>query len=402
MWRTDILTPPNEAGRSNGIDLLRGAFSLYVLLFAHVALWSSFAQGPDAVPDWLLATCRWLIRAFQSHGELNPAVLAFIVLSGFCIHRNGLRSAAGMKSFAIRRAFRILPVFWLASALGIVLFYASSAISPEKAAALTGTTSISTVCLVAKLTAVASLLPAAHPCDFLGNAPLLTVMVEIGLYAFYGFVFIKGGERLVRLACVASVIVGLIVAILSARLPNLYNWWQNSSLLAFIPYWWIGAAICVPKVRTAVLQYSGFLLTAWLVLTASTLWLDPTAMSAELRKLVLAVLVAWLILRLDTAVIPDNPFSLIGRAGYSIYALHAPIAVYFALTGAPWWLNAAICTCCGLVSFYIFENPIDRIGRKMAKLSDLEKRILESQDTHRVPLKLDGDKVVAVKPAPRS
>jgi len=367
MRQIGLLTPPNEVGRSNGIDLLRGAFALYVLIFAHVSSWSVLAQGPDAVPAWFIAVCRRLVWLFQSRGELNPAVLAFIVLSGFCIHRNGLRSAEGLRSFAVRRVFRILPVFWLASAVGILMFYISSSVSPEKAMMLTGTTSISAVCVAAKLTAVASIVPFFHPCDFAGNAPLLTVMVEIGLYAFYGLVFLRGGETLAVRACAVSVAIGIIVAALSSRLPSIYNWWQNSSLLAFLPYWWIGAAVCVPRFRDAILRYPIYLLGAWIALTVSTLFLDPTAISSEIRKLVLAALIAWLILKLDTVKLPENPLTLIGRAGYSIYALHAPIVVYLCLTGVPWWINAAIATGCGVLSFYAFENPIDRIGRHLAK-----------------------------------
>lgn len=271
-----------------------------------------------------------------------------------------------MKPFAIRRAFRILPVFWMACGLGILMLDLSSAISPEKASALTSTDSISLVCVVAKMSAVASLLPLFHPCDFLGNAPLLTVMVEIGLYAFYGFVFFKGGERLVLLACAVSFIIGAAIAIISTRLPNLYNWWQNSSLLAFLPYWWIGAAICVPRVKSFVLRYPIHIISIWLALTAATLFIDPTALISEIRKIVLAMIIGWLILKIDTAEIRDNQIALIGRAGYSVYALHAPISIYLCISGAPWWLNIALTTGCGIVSYYVFERPIDKLGRHLS------------------------------------
>jgi peptidoglycan/LPS O-acetylase OafA/YrhL len=362
-----LLNPPKEVGRSYGIDFLRGVFSIYVLIFAHIAVWTVVAQGQDSVPPWLTWLSHSLILLFQSRAELNPAVLAFIVLSGFCIHRNGLRPGGALRSFAIRRAFRILPVFWLACVLGVSMFVASSYLSPEKAVKLTGTTGISSICFLAKASAIASLLPIAHPCDFLGNAPLLTVMVEIGLYAFYGIVFIKGGEKLVLSACGASLLCGVMIAAVSTKFPLLYNWWQNSSLLAFLPYWWIGAAVCVPGVRAWVLRHRLLLATVWLVLTVSTLWFDPTAISSELRKFVLATLMAWLILQLDATKMSQNPISLVGRAGYSIYAFHAPVATYLCILGSPWWLTLSSAIFFGLAAFYLFERPLDGWGQAFSR-----------------------------------
>ena len=124
ILHVELLNPPNEVGRSHGIGILRGIFSIYVLLFAHVAFWADAVQGKGSVPSWLTSISNFMVWLFQSRFELNPAVLGFIVLSGFCIHRNGLRSRIGLGSFAIRRAFRILPVFWLASIFGIVMFTA--------------------------------------------------------------------------------------------------------------------------------------------------------------------------------------------------------------------------------------------------------------------------------------
>jgi peptidoglycan/LPS O-acetylase OafA/YrhL len=367
MGQFSLLDPPKGGGRrSHGIDLLRGAFSIYVLLFAHVMFWTRAAQGPESVPSWLMSVSRLLVWMFQSRAELNPAVLGFIVLSGFCIHRNGLRSRDELLPFAVRRAFRILPVFWLASLFGVLMFTASLSLSSEEATALTGTQEISGVCLLAKLSAVASIFPAFHPCDFLGNAPLLTVMVEIGLYAFYGFVFVKGGEKLVLASCLVSVLCGVIIAVFNLRFPTLYNWWQNSSLLAFLPYWWIGAAACVPEIRKLILRYLFHMAAVWFALTISTLFFDPSAISAELRKLVLATLMAWLMLKVDAVTIPDNLLSLIGRAGYSVYALHAPVVVYLCILGVPWWLIVIAAVSCGVVSFYLFERPLDMAGRSLA------------------------------------
>jgi len=140
--KTGLLDPPTLTGRSNGIDFLRGWFSIQVLVLGHVAFWAVFAQGRAAVPSAVKGLASALVWLFQSRAELNPAVLGFIVLSGFCIHRNGLRPGSPIQPFAIRRAFRILPVFGLATFAGIALFGLSAQISPSLASALTGTTEI--------------------------------------------------------------------------------------------------------------------------------------------------------------------------------------------------------------------------------------------------------------------
>jgi peptidoglycan/LPS O-acetylase OafA/YrhL len=363
----ELLDPPTLKGRSNGIDFLRGWFSIQVLVLGHVAFWAVFAQGRAAVPSAVKGLASALVWLFQSRAELNPAVLGFIVLSGFCIHRNGLRPGSPIRPFAIRRAFRILPVFVLATFAGIALFGLSAQISPSLASALTGTTEIPAACVIAKITAVASLWPFAHPCDFAGNAPLLTVMVEIGLYAFYGAIFAFGGEIWVFGACAASVLVGLVVAALNIRHPSLYNWWQNSSLLAFLPYWWIGAAAIVPRYRLALLKHWPAMAAAWLALTLIAYFLDPTAMASELRKLVLAGLMACMIVKFDDMAMPANPLSFVGKAGYSVYAFHAPLAVYLLLMGASWWQASAGAIVFGVGAYFAFERPLNLAGRHIAR-----------------------------------
>jgi peptidoglycan/LPS O-acetylase OafA/YrhL len=364
---TLLLDPPSLRGRSNGIDLLRGWFALQVLIFAHVVNWSVYLRGKDAVAAPIKQLAAALIVVFQSRAELNPAVIGFIVLSGYCIHRNGLRTGRPLTPYFIRRGFRILPIFYLGSALGVIFYYLSTALAPAAASALTGTARISASCLLAKLTAIASILPIAHPCDYAGNAPLLTVMVEIGLYAFYALVFFIGGASVVYCACGASIIVGLAIAAMNLRHPLLYDWWQNSSLLAFLPYWWIGAAAIQPAIRRWIMAHWLLFFAAWLTLTMLSAYLDPTAITAEIRKLVFAGLITCLVVKFDRDTMPANPISFIGKAGYSIYAIHAPLAVYLVILGLPWWITCAIVVAAGLFSYFAFERPLNLTGHRFAK-----------------------------------
>src|SRR5436305_2043135 len=83
-----LTTAPQLRGRSGGIDAIRGLFALWVLL-THLIPWSVAVQGNDAVPNILRTSHDLLQQLFHPSIERHPAVLGFIVLSGYCIHRNG-------------------------------------------------------------------------------------------------------------------------------------------------------------------------------------------------------------------------------------------------------------------------------------------------------------------------
>src|SRR5262249_27075081 len=138
--------------------------------------------------------------------------------------------------------------------------------------------------------------------------------------------------------CVTSIGGGIVIASLNLRYPMLYNWWQNSSLLAFAPYWWIGAAVVVPGIRDALKTWGVALLLAFVCLTFLS-HLETTAIIAEIRKPILAALIALLIVVLDEARLGRNPLSALGRSSYSLYAIHAPLSIFLLISGFPWWLT---------------------------------------------------------------
>ncbi|KKC34670.1 acyltransferase family protein [Devosia psychrophila] len=98
-----------------GADFLRAAACLLVLMH-HL----SFRMDMGNVPDWAAGTMRFLVM-----GSFGVSV--FFVLSGFLLARPfwlALDKGAPMPSlriFALRRAARILPGFWLALILSFVL-----------------------------------------------------------------------------------------------------------------------------------------------------------------------------------------------------------------------------------------------------------------------------------------
>ena len=363
-------TPTQLASRSRGIDSLRAVFAFWVVL-AHVALWAPAVQGAAAMPALIVAVMGGLVKLFQSSGETHPAVVGFIVLSGYCIHRSGLRRRANdVRAYGVRRVFRIVPVYVLGTAVGLAGFLLSSAVAPTWAAALSGTAAVTPELVAAKLFAIAPVAPPLFAPTFEGNAPLHTVMVEMWLYALYPLLLVviarRAGERALWILLGLAWLGGVVAITLR---PELQAWWHNGSALGFLLYWWIGAKLVDDRARAVLARYWAPLVGAWAVLTfvlVSGLASGPLAF--EGRKLIFAAVVGLVIARVDRVdhgllAIPAT----VGRAGYSLYALHAPLAYSLIIAGAAWWIVIATAILVGLVSFRVYESPWQRLGRRLAR-----------------------------------
>lgn len=320
--------------RSQGIDALRAYFALWVLL-AHAIPWAHYHQGETL----LLRAASIAQKLFQPTLEIHPAVLGFIVLSGYCIHKSGFRS---VESYARRRFFRIAPVYVLGIAAGVAGFLISH--SPMSA-----TAELSIGCLAAKLTGLPTFYPALRECTFQGNGPLHTVMVEIWLYAAYPLLL--GRWRLI----LAIWALGAVAVSFSA---DLWAWWNTASLPGFLLFWWIGAAAVHPEIQSWLRRHVGRIALCWLVLTLLVLaW--RIAPLAELRKIPFALLMAWLIIALEGRRLP---LAGLGLAGYSIYAFHAPITYSLLSAGVSVWATMVAAVAFGFLMYRLVEVPFMRWG----------------------------------------
>jgi peptidoglycan/LPS O-acetylase OafA/YrhL len=178
----------------------------------------------------------------------------------------------------------------------------------------------------------------------------------------------RGRENLVWIICASAFVCGLVVAALSAGHPALYDWWQSSSVYGFLPYWWLGAALLDPRVRSWVVRHFGVFLLVYAVLTlVLSLAAEYDPVIAEARKLVFSLCAGAVICWLDQAKIGNrNPLSTIGRAGYSLYAFHVPLIVCATLYGWPWWLTLAAAIAFAFVTYLTIERPLTRLGRALA------------------------------------
>jgi peptidoglycan/LPS O-acetylase OafA/YrhL len=358
---------PIRHDRAAGIDALRGALALWVVL-AHLIPWTVLVQGPLAAPSSLQDLSQFLSTLFQPNAELHPAVLGFIVLSGYCVHRAGYRASVGdVTRYGMTRAFRILPCFFAATAFGMLTWRIAIGHDPSLGRALSGTQSIEADCLIAKLSTLAAIVPSYHPCSYAGNAPLATVMVEITLYVSYAAIFMliwRGCSCILPVVCGASWIVGLGAATVAKSNPSLYSWWQNSSLWGFLPYWWLGAIFLHPRVESAVRRRWPMIAAAWIALT-TWLWLGAAnALISEIRKGIFCFLVGWLILHLDRSTVSRlTPLSILGRASYSLYAFAAPVTYTLTVIGVPWWASLMSSILVGYAAYLAIERPMIALGR---------------------------------------
>ncbi|HEV8680241.1 MAG TPA: acyltransferase [Stellaceae bacterium] len=367
---SNLQRDPLRRDRSDGIDVLRALFALWVVL-AHLIPWSVFVQGPEAVPWWIARGARLVAAVFQPVGELHPAVLGFIVLSGYCIHRAGLRlpGAGAMTGYGVRRFFRIVPLYYIAIVAGLVGFALAMRQAPTAAAALSGTQGIDLGCIAAKALVLPAFYPGVYACSFLGNAPLATVMVEIVLYLLYAAAFAglvwRGRERVVWYACGGLFLASL--AMLGQGVGGgFYGWWQNGSIFGYLPYWWLGVAFVNPAFSRACAGRLWWIVIAWVALGLVLALTSPPAVLAlaELRKLCFALGVGILIVAMDNARLAGlGPLALIGRAGYGLYAIHAPLTYTLAIYGLPWWAVLTTNVLAGLVIHVVIERPLIDLGR---------------------------------------
>ena len=353
-----MLKTPTYAYRSDRVDLLRAGLAIVVMLM-HAVPWAQLAQGADAVPALLVIAKQSAVRLFQNAGETNPDVLAFIVLSGYCIHRNGLREGhVDVGQFAIRRVFRIYPVYVLAIAVGVALWAFSVATSPALAKLLSGTSDIGTGCTLARLTGLAALYPIRCP---LGNAPLDTVMAEIWLYIAYPplfLVMLRLGEAKLWQGLALLWLAAVAWLSLAGASGEPWSWWNNSSLVGFLVYWWIGAKALDPAFQAKLKAAFPLLIGLWLTLSIPlVVFSDGIILLVESRKVVFALLIALLIVRLDTAVRTHHLLALLGRSGYSLYAFHAPIIYTLLILAWPWWGAVLAAIAFGIMGHLVIEQP---------------------------------------------
>jgi hypothetical protein len=266
----------------------------------------------------------------------------------------------------------------------MILFEIASHRDGQLARTLSWTESLSVGCTAARLTGIPALIPNRdlYTCSYAGNAPLATVMVEIWLYLVYAvaaWLLLRAiRERTLWIAIASLSVAGFTFVWLSSEHRD---WWYNGSLLSYLPLWWIGAALVGELPRRLVRAVTVSALGVWI---AATVLLDGSPLASfalsEVRILAFGTLAGLVIRALDERVqhLP-RPVTGAGRAGYSLYAFHAPILIVLIVVGIPWWAVALVATSSGIALFHLYEYPLTRCGRALARRIDTTPLLVETR-----------------------
>ena len=309
-----VRTAPRTGGHLAFLDGVRGIAALYVV-FHHIWLTTYPAFPADTGPRW----ASWMLW-----GHL--AVAVFIVVSGFSLAlaplRHGDRLARGFPNYIQRRAFRILPPYWVALLISVATIaaftgqFTGRGVSPEDIA----------VHALLLQDVVGSQSP---------NGAFWSIAIEWQIYFLFPLILLlwrrTGGPATMSLvagAVVASHLLGTHVAGLSKLLD------LTPQFLALFAFGVAGAHVLVAGGRWSRVNWIrvglGLLVLTVVLLTiyppasveAQFFWVDLLAGAAA------AALFAGMAQRpagKASAALGGSAFRWLGQSSYSLYLIHLPV-----------------------------------------------------------------------------
>ncbi|GAA2848251.1 hypothetical protein Acy02nite_02180 [Actinoplanes cyaneus] len=294
--------------RVAGLDGLRGLLALYVVVH-HCWLICFPGYPANTGPAW----GGWLI-----HGRL--AVVAFIVLSGFSLAiapaRDGWRLGGGWR-FAGRRARRILPAYWAALLVSLVLAAVAGPLPMSHAP------SWRTVVVYGLMLQDFVAVPAP-------NGAFWSIAVEAALYVAFPLLLLVmarcGPIVTLAVACLPMVLAGPGAAIgYTWEMAPLFTMGMVAAGVATRAastgrrgWWWLSGLAGAPVL--AVILGNGPVWTA-----RHYFWVD-LASGPAIALLLVAIATG----RRD-GFLTSRPMTLLGNCSYSLYLMHVPVIALVAL-----------------------------------------------------------------------
>jgi peptidoglycan/LPS O-acetylase OafA/YrhL len=315
------------------LDVLRGICAGMVFL-SHWHLWSDFAPRgavESFVREFNENIYRFTTLLTWPTGGQHPAVIGFFVLSGFCIHypfeyrAHFGSSAARWRPYFRRRFLRIIPVYWAACSLGLVVVLLEK-FWPSGNALLGWHAATTQFDALVRFVGLAGIYP--HEV-FAGNATLTTVSVEIVMYALYpAFHWFSSRGRWGTLGTLFVLLQVAGVAMLKYLSP----FWVYNSIIMLGVFWYAGA-LGAHLFVTGRGRVSGWgLLLAWalfLGLKALPHFTGLNLLKQAAWGVVCVTGILWA-LRVEQEHPPlgtrsaTRMFRWIADLSYSLYAMHTP------------------------------------------------------------------------------
>lgn len=264
-----------------------------------------------------------------SNRFVHPGVLMFIVLSGFIIHFTNkvAPEQASLKwsgKFILRRFARLYPIFMLGLILGFLVqhfFYAEL-------------TSLDLDKFWQNSLFIYGLQYIQQPVI---NNILVTVESEFWLYVLYAIVFRfltnKTRWTIFLMICFSVWVYNIQENIATTASIGTLIYWNQHNLIAFLLYWFMGAFAAEVAKKIDVNKLSWLAPLSVILFVVATIPHQPKHVTWYMFNECMMAF-AWALLLIKLSRITANNFMIrgfakIGQAGYSIYATHMCLFMFF-------------------------------------------------------------------------
>lgn len=367
--------------KSSSLEGLRFFLAMWVF-FAHLLPWHIYSTStPVTSESGFYGLFQTLAEVTQPKSSLHPAVIGFLVLSGYVIgvgfDQEPLIRAKYkfVTSWLLRRGFRILPIYLLSILFGALIYDSLEGASQQS---LTGTQILNFPCILAKSLSISSFFPGGYPnCAFQGNAPLVTTAAEIALYIVFLISMVgvvNGFFRLFASVLPLFWLTGSLVVAFNSTQPSLLEWWTHASAVNYFLPWFAGMTLAFLE-KNQNISYVKKLQKnfgiAVLILFLTYFLRANHAIDFYIRQIMLVswTLVFYFLLRVFPKKVTSfkRELNFLGGISYAIYALHAPLVIYLLSKGFN--LKSIICIVfliCSL-TYILYEKPIRSYGRIISR-----------------------------------
>lgn len=344
---------PSTDGASALLSLqaLRGIATTIVII-AHVQLYvSDKLKLPDLMPFY---------------GVVAAAVDSFFIVSGFIMVYASERlfgRASGMRIFFLRRAARILPMYWITSTF--VLVYILLQYKTLEAAGTSITHVIGSYLFVPLPRLDGSVMPL--------HGVAWTLNYEVLFYVIFGSLVMLSRRRIV-VACIVLFSAIVCTGLIFGPFPNPWEFWSYPLILEFVLGMILGLAyregVRLPVWAVRTLFLAGCLALLWSGTEGH--FFDP---AAGARLIVWGIPTFFIVAALTLTNNPLKPtpfwrfWSFLGDASYSLYLIHTLTITLprlfllniIAPASAPWFYVSSMMVLAfvpGILVYVYFEKPL--------------------------------------------
>lgn len=331
-----------------GFHALR-AFSVLLVVISHVGIIES-------------ATNPYLLKFFSVFNA-TYGVKTFFVLSGFLITTILIREAdetglIHVPKFMAKRAFRILPLYFLIIAVAAAMILMGRA-EPSWTAMAFGTAY------------VYNFIPKAENVNYLSH--LWSLAVEEQYYLVWPILFAAFARKRLPLIAICVAFVVACYALLGRDFGDLSDkfYTQRWTIPAIYPIA-IGSLLALTVAENQRAFGSGYSLLIAVALILLPLAAQTTPAIEIFSTFGIAGLIAWIYLNQRNRIVQSldwKPIFFLGQISYGLYMWQGLLTgngPYRSFAGFPPdpILGALLTLPVAAVSFYAFEAPISRLGRR--------------------------------------